>query len=90
MGRDQTMRHAERIIAEISSLNKAEQLRLLGYVGRLKAARLVLKVAALTAAQARDLDALSVESSPCRVSLAGYKVDREEASAARRVSNEIS
>ena len=75
------MGHAERIMAEIASLDEAEQARLLAYVEKLKAARVTAKAPGLSAAQARDRDALAAELSPFRVSLAGFKFDREEANA---------
>ena len=75
------MGHAERIIAEIATLNEAEQASLLAYVEKLKAGRVAAKLPTLTAAQARDRDALAAELAPFRVSLVGYKFDREEANA---------
>lgn len=75
------MRHAERIIAEIATLNAAEQANLLAYVEKLKAERVTAKAPNLTAAQALDREALAAELSSVRVSLAGYKFDREEANA---------
>jgi hypothetical protein len=75
------MGHAERIMAEIAMLDEAEQVRLLAYVESLKAARLMAKMPALNPAQALDRDALAAELSSVRVSLAGYKFDREEANA---------
>ena len=74
------MGHAERIIAEIATLNEVEQANLLAYVEKLKADRLAVKVPKLTAAQVRDRDALVAELTPFRVSFAGYKFDREEPS----------
>ena len=75
------MGHAERIIAEISTLNEAEQASLLAYVEKLKAGRAATKRSKLTAAQALDRDALAAELAPFRISLAGYKFDRDEANA---------
>ena len=75
------MGHAERIIAEIATLNETEQASLLAYVEKLKAGRLAVKAPKLTAAQARDRDALAAELAPFRVSFVGYKFDREEANA---------
>lgn len=75
------MGHAERIIAEIATLNAAEQANLLAYVEKLKAERVTAKAPNLTAAQALDREALAAELSSVRVSLAGYKFDREEANA---------
>ena len=72
---------AERIIAEIATLNAAEQANLLAYVEKLKAERVTAKAPNLTAAQALDREALAAELSSVRVSLAGYKFDREEANA---------
>ena len=70
------MGHTEkRLIAELATLNEAEQARLLAYVERLKAERLA------GAEQARRRDALSAELAPFRVALAGYKFDRDEANA---------
>jgi hypothetical protein len=73
--------HAERIIAEIATLNEVEQVSLLVFVARLKAARSAAKLPKLDAAQTRDRDALAAELSQVRISLAGYKFDREEANA---------
>jgi hypothetical protein len=73
----QTMGHTERIIAELATLSEREQVELLAYVEALKAKR-SLK---LTAAQKRERDALAAELAPFRVSLEGYKFDREEANA---------
>lgn len=75
------MGHTERIIAELASLNEAEQASLLAYVEKLKAERHVAGALALTAQQARDRDALAAELAPFRVSLEGYRFDREEANA---------
>ena len=75
------MGHAERIIAEIVTLNEVELANLLAYVEKLKAERVAANAPRLTAAQARDRDALAAELAPFRVSLAGYKFDREEANA---------
>ena len=75
------MGHAERIMAEIATLDEAEQARLLAYVEKLKAERAVASGLALTADQARDRDALAAELAPFRVSLAGYRFDRNEANA---------
>ena len=75
------MEHAERIMAEIAMLDDAEQARLMAYVETLKAARLMAKTPALDTAQALDRDALAAELSSFRVSLAGYKFDREQANA---------
>ena len=75
------MGHAERIIAEIATLDEIEQASLLAYVEKLKAGRAVAKAMELTAEQARDRDALAGELAPFRVSFAGYKFDREEANA---------
>ena len=75
------MGHAERIIAAIATLNEVEQASLLAFVEKLKAGRVVAKVTKLTAAQTRDRDALAAELAPFRVSLAGYRFDREEANA---------
>ena len=75
------MGHTERIIAELASLNEAEQASLLAYVEKLKASRLAARALTLTAAQARDRDALAAELAPFRVSLEGYKFDRDEANA---------
>ena len=75
------MGHAERIIAEIATLNAAEQANLLAYVEKLKAERVTAKAPNLTAAQALDREALAAELSSVRVSLAGYKFDREEVNA---------
>lgn len=75
------MGHAERIIAEIATLDEFEQASLLAYVEKLKAGRAVAKAMELTAAQARDRDALAAELAPFRVSFVGYKFDLEEANA---------
>lgn len=75
------MGHAERIIAEIATLDEIEQASLLAYVEKLKAGRAAAKGPRLTAAQALDRDALAAELAPFRVSLAGYKFDRDEANA---------
>ena len=75
------MGHAERIIAAIATLNEVEQASLLAFVEKLKAGRVAAKVPKLTAAQARDRNALAAELAPFRVSFAGYKFDREEANA---------
>lgn len=75
------MGHAERIIAEIATLDEIEQASLLAYVEKLKAGRAAAKAMELTAAQARDRDALAAELAPYRVSFVGYKFDREEANA---------
>lgn len=75
------MGHAERIIAEIATLDETERASLLAYVERLKAERAIAKTSPLTASQARDRDTLAAELAPFRVSLAGYKFDRDEANA---------
>jgi hypothetical protein len=74
------MGHAERIIAEIATLNEVEQASLLAYVEKSKAGRETAKAPNLTAAQARDRDALAAELAPFRVSFVDYKFDREETS----------
>ena len=71
------MGHAERIIAEIATLDEAEQARLLAFVGALKAAR----ANPLTSQQCRDCAELAVALAPFRVHLADYRFDREEANA---------
>lgn len=75
------MGHAERIIAEIATLDEREQASLLEYVEKLKARRAVTKAPVLTTSQARERDSLAAELAPFRVSFAGYKFDREEANA---------
>lgn len=75
------MGHTERIIAELASLSETEQASLLAYVENLKALRLASSAVDLTAAQARERDALAAELAPFRVSLTGYKFDRDEANA---------
>lgn len=75
------MGHTERIIAELASLSEMEQASLLAYVENLKARRLATSAVGLTATQARERDALAAEPAPFRVSLEGYKFDREEANA---------
>jgi hypothetical protein len=75
------MGHAERIIAEIATLDESEQASLLAYVEKLKAGRATAQAPKLSAAQARDRDALAAELAPFRVSLADFKFDREEANA---------
>ena len=75
------MGHAERIIAEIATLDDQEQASLLAYVEKLKAVRASTRMPALSHAQARERDALAAELAPFRVSFAGYKFDRDEANA---------
>ena len=76
------MGHTEkRLIAELATLNEAEQARLLAYVERLKAERLAGAVNGLAAERARARDSLAAELAPFRVALAGYKFDRAEANA---------
>ena len=75
------MGHAERIIAEIAALDEAEQASVLAYVERLKGLRMAAKAPGLTAAQLHDRDALAADLSEFRVSLEGYRFDREEANA---------
>lgn len=69
------MGHTERIIAELATLDEAEQARLLAFVRELKAAR------TLTAQQQADRAKLSAELAPFRVRLADFRFDREEANA---------
>jgi hypothetical protein len=72
-----TMGHAERIIAEIATLDEAEQARLLVFVESLKAAR----AQPLTAQRLADRAALSASLAPFRVHFGDYRFDREEANA---------
>lgn len=69
------MGHTERIIAEIATLDEAEQARLLAFVRDLKAAR------SLTAQQREDQARLSAALAPFRVALAGCRFDRDDANA---------
>ena len=69
------MGHTEHIIAELATLDEAEQARLLAFVRELKAAR------TLTAQQQDDRAKLSAALAPFRVRLADYRFDREEANA---------
>ena len=71
------MGHAERIIAEIATLDEAEQARLLAFVEALKAAR----ASVLTAQQLDDRAMLAAALAPFRVPLAERRFDREEANA---------
>ena len=75
------MGHAERIIAEIPTLDEREQAGLLEYVDKSKAGRASTQAAALTDAQACEREPLAVELAPFRVSFAGHKFDRDEANA---------
>jgi hypothetical protein len=69
------MGHTEHIMAEIATLDAAEQARLLAFVRELKAAR------TLTVQQREDQAKLSAALAPFRVSLAGHRFDREDANA---------
>ena len=69
------MGHTEHIIAELATLDEAEQARLLDFLRELKAAR------ALAAQQQEERAKLSAALAPFRVRLADYRFDREEANA---------
>ena len=71
------MGHAERIIAEVATLDESEQVRLLAFVEALKAAR----SDPLTPQQLADRAAIAAAFAPYRVCLGGYRFDREEANA---------
>ena len=71
------MGHAERIIAEIATLDETEKARLLAFVEQLKAAREPTE----KTRQDADRRQLAAALAPFRVRLAGYRFDREEASA---------
>jgi hypothetical protein len=71
------MGHAERIIAEIATLDETERARLLTFVQALKAAR----TSHSTAKQLADRAELAAALAPFRVHLAGHRFDREEANA---------
>jgi len=73
------MGHAERIIAELESLDEAEQARLLAYVEKLKAERSRAYLIAITAAQARDKADVANALARFRVSVASYRFDRKAA-----------
>ena len=77
-----TMGHIEqRLIAELATLNQAEQASLLAHVERLKAERSAAAVQGLTAAQGSGCDALAAQLASFRIALGGYKFDRAEANA---------
>ena len=71
------MGHAERIIAEIATLDEAEQARLLAFVEALKAAR----ANTMTQGQLEDRARLAAALASFRVPLAEHRFDREEANA---------
>ena len=71
------MGHAEKIIAELATLDEAEQARLLAFVEMLKCAR----VNALTEQQRDDRAMLAAALAPFRIRLAGHRFDREQANA---------
>lgn len=75
------MGHAERIIAEIATLDESQQPSLLAFVEELKARRAAVQSPDLTAAQRCERDVLAAELAPFRVSLTGHKFDREQANA---------
>ncbi|HEY4067018.1 MAG TPA: hypothetical protein VGM74_09005 [Burkholderiaceae bacterium] len=60
-------------MAEIATLDDAEQAHVLAYVEQLKAARAGMKSPELASAQARARAVLAVDLSPFRVSLAGHR-----------------
>jgi hypothetical protein len=74
------MGNIDRIIAEASSLDEARQAKLLAYVKQLRAEQQARGIQ-LTADQARTRDEIAAALAPFRVSLAGYKFNREEANA---------
>ena len=74
--RERIVGHAEKIIAELATLDEFEQARLLAFVEGLKLARRN----ALTAQQRDDCAELAALLAPFRIPLAGYRFDREEAS----------
>ena len=71
------MGHTERIIAELATLDEAEQARLLVFMAELRAAR----ARASTGQQQDDRTKLSALLAPFRVPVADYRFDREEANA---------
>lgn len=75
------MGHTERIIAELATLDEAQQASLLAFVERLKAERSAAAGTEADAAHREARAALSAALAPYRVSLAGYRFDRDEANA---------
>ena len=75
------MGNIDQIIAEVSSLDAARQARLLVYLGQLKAEQKQQGEIQLTAEQTRARDEIAAALTAFRVTLAGYKFDREEANA---------
>ena len=74
------MGHTERIIAELATLDEAQQASLLAFVEQLKAERAAAGGEAV-AAHREARAALRAALAPYRVALAGYRFDREEANA---------
>lgn len=75
------MGNIDRIIAEASSLDEARQARLLAYVKQLKEEQKQTRQIELSADQVRARDEIAAALKSFRLSLSGYKFDREEANA---------